>query len=91
MFTLSFCVILITRIWKFFLGRIRTTPECDDDDSDTSVLSLGIFPGDYYEKSGDDRYFINLLTFIHKFYVMCCSMQQNISKISPIYTMKIIK
>lgn len=37
------------------VGRIRTTPECDEDDLDTSVLSLGIFPGDYYEKHGDDR------------------------------------
>ncbi|KAG8189809.1 hypothetical protein JTE90_026115 [Oedothorax gibbosus] len=47
--------------WKdvreLVVGRIRTTPECDDDDSDTSVLSLGIFPGDFYEKSGDDRTF----------------------------------
>ncbi|XP_035212059.1 kinesin-like protein unc-104 isoform X4 [Stegodyphus dumicola] len=47
--------------WKevreIVVGRIRTTPECDDDDLDTSVLSLGIFPGDYYEKSGDDRTF----------------------------------
>nr|XP_042903494.1 kinesin-like protein unc-104 isoform X2 [Parasteatoda tepidariorum] len=47
--------------WKevreLVVGRIRTTPECDDDDSDTSVLSLGIFPGDYYEKTGDDRIF----------------------------------
>ncbi|KAF8794618.1 Kinesin-like protein unc-104 like protein [Argiope bruennichi] len=47
--------------WKevreLVVGRIRTTPEGDDDDSDSSVLSLGIFPGDYYEKSNDDRVF----------------------------------
>ncbi|GIY22170.1 hypothetical protein CDAR_562212 [Caerostris darwini] len=47
--------------WKevreLVVGRIRTTPECDEDDSDSSVLSLGIFPGDYYEKSNDDRVF----------------------------------
>lgn len=47
--------------WKevreLVVGRIRTTPECDEDDLDTSVLSLGIFPGDYYEKNNDDRTF----------------------------------
>lgn len=39
------------------VGRLRTTPECDEDDDDASVLSLGIFPGGYLEMPGDDRIF----------------------------------
>lgn len=38
-----------------FPGRIRTTPESEDDDNDTSVLSLGLFPGEYLEYPGEDR------------------------------------
>ena len=40
---------------RFPSGRIRNTPESDDDDSDSSVLSLGIFPGEYLEYPGEDR------------------------------------
>ncbi|XP_063876527.1 kinesin-like protein unc-104 isoform X4 [Scylla paramamosain] len=36
-------------------GRIRSTPENEDDNNDTSVLSLGIFPGEYLEYPGEDR------------------------------------
>lgn len=40
----------------YFVGRIRNTPESDDeDDNDGSVLSLGLFPGEYLETPGDDR------------------------------------
>ncbi len=40
--------------WKdvreLVVGRIRTTPECDvDDDHDDSVLSLGLFNGEYLD------------------------------------------
>ncbi|XP_067134761.1 kinesin-like protein unc-104 isoform X2 [Centruroides vittatus] len=45
--------------WKevreLVVGRIRTTPECDEEDTDVSVLSLGLFPGEYVEMIGDDR------------------------------------
>lgn len=48
-------------IWKeikeLVVGRIRTTPACDEDDSDHLVLSLGLFPGEYLEYPGDDRTF----------------------------------
>lgn len=37
------------------IGRIRTTPESEDDNNDTSVLSLGLFPGEYVEYPGEDR------------------------------------
>uniref|UniRef100_A0A2R5LHZ1 Kinesin-like protein unc-104 n=1 Tax=Ornithodoros turicata TaxID=34597 RepID=A0A2R5LHZ1_9ACAR len=37
------------------IGRLRSTPECDEEDDD--VLSLGIFPGGYLEMAGDDRNF----------------------------------
>ena len=34
----------------------RATPESDlDDDADCSVLSLGLFPGEYLEPPGEDR------------------------------------
>ena len=38
-----------------FLGRIRNTPESDEEDNDGSVLSLGLFPGEYIENLEDDR------------------------------------
>ena len=34
-------------------GRLRTTPESDDEDE--NVLSLGLFPGEYLECLGEDR------------------------------------
>ncbi|XP_057665128.1 kinesin-like protein unc-104 isoform X7 [Diorhabda carinulata] len=41
---------------ELVVGRIRNTPESDEDeDNDNSVLSLGLFPGDYLEIPGDDR------------------------------------
>lgn len=41
---------------RAYVGRIRNTPESeDDDDNDGSVLSLGLFPGEYLEVPGDDR------------------------------------
>ncbi|KAH9376748.1 hypothetical protein HPB48_010956 [Haemaphysalis longicornis] len=39
------------------VGRVRSTPECEEEDNDSSVLSLGIFPGSYLEMAGDDRTF----------------------------------
>lgn len=36
-------------------GRIRNTPEPEEEDSDSSVLSLGLFPGEYLELPGEDR------------------------------------
>lgn len=38
-----------------FSGRIRNTPEPEEEDSDSSVLSLGLFPGEYLEVPGEDR------------------------------------
>nr|CAD7259358.1 unnamed protein product [Timema shepardi] len=40
---------------ELVVGRIRSTPECDSEDNDSSVLSLGLFPGEYLEVPGDDR------------------------------------
>ena len=42
--------------WKdvreLVVGRIRVTPESDiDDDLDGSVLSLGLFPGEYIDSA----------------------------------------
>ena len=40
------------------VGRIRVTPDCDpEDDLDASVLSLGLFPGEYLDRqvAGEDR------------------------------------
>lgn len=37
------------------LGRIRNTPEPEEEDNDSSVLSLGLFPGEMVEVPGDDR------------------------------------
>ncbi|XP_065219254.1 kinesin-like protein unc-104 isoform X1 [Planococcus citri] len=43
-------------IRELVVGRIRNTPESEDDeDTDGSVLSLGLFPGEYLEIPGDDR------------------------------------
>ncbi|XP_015436641.1 PREDICTED: kinesin-like protein unc-104 isoform X8 [Dufourea novaeangliae] len=46
--------------WKdvreLVVGRIRNTPEPEEEDNDSSVLSLGLFPGEYLEVPGDDRY-----------------------------------
>ncbi|XP_024943108.1 kinesin-like protein unc-104 isoform X5 [Cephus cinctus] len=45
--------------WKdvreLVVGRIRNTPEPEEEDNDSSVLSLGLFPGEYIEIPGDDR------------------------------------
>ena len=30
---------------ELVVGRIRNTAECDDDENDMSVVSLGLFPG----------------------------------------------
>lgn len=36
--------------------HFRVTPESDvDDDLDGSVLSLGLFPGEYIDGGGDER------------------------------------
>ncbi|XP_042232054.1 kinesin-like protein unc-104 isoform X1 [Homarus americanus] len=46
-------------IWRdvreLVVGRIRTTPESEDDNNDASVLSLGLFPGECLEYPGEDR------------------------------------
>lgn len=43
-------------IRELVVGRIRNSPESEDDeDNDNSVLSLGLFPGEYLEVPGDDR------------------------------------
>uniref|UniRef100_A0ABD2XEL7 Kinesin-like protein unc-104 n=1 Tax=Trichogramma kaykai TaxID=54128 RepID=A0ABD2XEL7_9HYME len=45
--------------WKdvreLVVGRIRNTPEPEEEDNDSSVLSLGLFPGEVLELPGDDR------------------------------------
>ncbi|XP_046673544.1 kinesin-like protein unc-104 isoform X4 [Homalodisca vitripennis] len=45
--------------WKdvreLVVGRIRNTPEPEEEDNDSSVLSLGLFPGEMVEVAGDDR------------------------------------
>jgi len=45
--------------WKevreLVVGRIRNTPEPEEEDNDSSVLSLGLFPGEMVEIPGDDR------------------------------------
>ncbi|CAG9857792.1 unnamed protein product [Phyllotreta striolata] len=41
---------------ELVVGRIRNTPESEEDeDEDSSVLSLGLFPGEYLEIPGDDN------------------------------------
>ncbi|XP_018567497.1 kinesin-like protein unc-104 [Anoplophora glabripennis] len=43
-------------IRELVVGRIRNSPESEEDeDNDNSVLSLGLFPGEYVETAGDDR------------------------------------
>ncbi|XP_059226497.1 kinesin-like protein unc-104 isoform X5 [Stomoxys calcitrans] len=44
-------------IRELVVGRIRNTPESSDDDEDSCVLSLGLFPGEVIEVPGDDRSF----------------------------------
>ncbi|CAG0884871.1 unnamed protein product [Cyprideis torosa] len=46
-------------VWRdvreIVVGRIRTTPDCDfEDDADASVLSLGLFPGEYLQVPQDE-------------------------------------
>ncbi|KAL1122335.1 hypothetical protein AAG570_003740 [Ranatra chinensis] len=45
--------------WKdvreLVVGRIRTTPEPEEEDDDSCVLSLGLFPGEIVQVPGDDR------------------------------------
>ncbi|XP_037076336.1 kinesin-like protein unc-104 [Pollicipes pollicipes] len=41
---------------ELVVGRIRNTVEFEEDDeNDTTVLSLGLFPGEYMEYAGDSR------------------------------------
>ncbi|XP_076265727.1 kinesin family member unc-104 isoform X2 [Rhynchophorus ferrugineus] len=42
---------------ELVVGRIRKTPESESEieDNDRTVLSLGLFPGEYVEIPGDDR------------------------------------
>ncbi|XP_039275472.1 LOW QUALITY PROTEIN: kinesin-like protein unc-104 [Nilaparvata lugens] len=42
-------------IRELVVGRIRNTPEPEEEDNDSSVLSLGLFPGEMVEIPGDDR------------------------------------
>lgn len=42
---------------ELVVGRIRNTAECDDDENDMSVVSLGLFPGESLEFPGDSRAF----------------------------------
>ncbi|UYV71414.1 unc-104 [Cordylochernes scorpioides] len=44
---------------ELVVGRVRSTPECDPDCDalDLSVLSLGLFSGEYLELPGEDRMF----------------------------------
>ncbi|RZF34007.1 hypothetical protein LSTR_LSTR012352 [Laodelphax striatellus] len=42
-------------IRELVVGRIRNTPEPEEEDNDSSVLSLGLFPGEVVEIPGDDR------------------------------------
>jgi kinesin family member 1 len=42
---------------ELVVGRIRNVPECDDDENDVSVVSLGLFPGENLELPGDGRAF----------------------------------
>ncbi|XP_065367274.1 kinesin-like protein unc-104 isoform X6 [Calliphora vicina] len=44
-------------IRELVVGRIRNTPESSEDDEDSCVLSLGLFPGEVLEVPGDDRSF----------------------------------
>ncbi|XP_050522643.1 kinesin-like protein unc-104 isoform X5 [Daktulosphaira vitifoliae] len=42
-------------IRELVVGRIRNVPQSEDEDTDNSVLSLGLFPGEYLEIPGEDR------------------------------------
>lgn len=45
-------------IRELVVGRIRNSPEsAEDSDDDACVLSLGLFPGEQIEVTGDDRSF----------------------------------
>lgn len=44
-------------IRELVVGRIRNTPESSEDDEDSCVLSLGLFPGETIDIAGDDRSF----------------------------------
>jgi len=41
----------------FISGRIRTTPDFRDYDTEHTVLSLGLFPACYIQQPTDDRVF----------------------------------
>ncbi|XP_043239569.1 kinesin-like protein unc-104 isoform X3 [Amphibalanus amphitrite] len=41
---------------ELVVGRVRNTAEYDEDDeNDSTVISLGLFPGEYLEYAGDNR------------------------------------
>ncbi len=43
---------------ELVVGRIRNVPECDDDEDDVSVVSLGLFAGESVDlNAGDSRAF----------------------------------
>ncbi|XP_066904083.1 kinesin-like protein unc-104 isoform X2 [Halyomorpha halys] len=42
-------------IKELVVGRIRTSPEPEEEDNDSCVLSLGLFPGEVVQLPGDDR------------------------------------
>lgn len=45
-----------SKVFLYFPGRIRNSPEpADEDDNESCVLSLGLFPGEPLELPGDDR------------------------------------
>lgn len=49
-----------SEVRELVVGRIRTVPDCDGDESyenDMSVVSLGLFPGEVLEFPGDSRHF----------------------------------
>lgn len=49
-------------------GRIRNSPEpSDEEDSDSCVLSLGLFPGEQLELPGDDRAMFRYAPYILKY------------------------
>ena len=53
--TSVFCMMLILLL--YFTGRIRTTPDFRDYDTEHTVLSLGLFPACYIQQPTDDRVF----------------------------------
>ena len=49
---------IVIHFYFFFLpGRIRTTPDFRDYDTEHTVLSLGLFPACYIQQPTDDRVF----------------------------------